>query len=1043
MNIIEEVRIEREDLARVLKKHAGIRRIVEELYPDSAHFIYELLQNAEDTAATEVFFTLTRESLVFEHNGRPFTREDIFAITDIGEGTKSGDDDKIGRFGVGFKAVFAYSETPMIWSPTFSFKVSDLVLPSELEQLPNLGNKTRFEFPFNNPKKIPGDAFTEIEVGLNELAETTLLFLSHLNSISWRIDQNPSGDVQRLTHSANHFEVLKRIEGKIIASSHFLKFDQLVAGLEKQRVAVAYALDFLPNVEYFEPKKTLAKQLKIVTANPGCVAVFFPAEKETSGLRFHLHAPFVPELSRASIKETTANQPLFEQLAKLAAASLHKIRALGLLTTEFLAVLPNPQDSVPARYKRIRAAIVEEMNTKPLTPTHVRTHAPARHLLQAKASLKELLSKDDLEILVDYDKKAPMWAIAAGQTNSNIDRFLAGLAITEWDIEKFVEMLCNKMSTSEYPARPPYNLTSQEAFTWLSNKPVEWHQQLYALLYEELCQKNNLSRMNSVQLVRLISGSYSIGRKSFFPSEIVEEDEVLPRVDSRVYLSGKGKKQQENAKNFLFGIGVREVGESEQVEAILMKRYSSDEFNPDIKDLQRFIELVENEPKNAKIFSGYLIFRSSDDKWRKPNEIYLDTPYLETHLTAYYNALGAEADCGALHGSYEKCGITIDRLVSFAKSVGVRTSLKINKVSCHYNPRFNYGILQTSGRESANMLDEDYNIIFIKKAISHKSISLSILIWRSISTFSGKWTEAIYRRNSAWPKYVKPSQLALVLMESEWIPQGNDVYVCPKDASMKLLPKGFPIDKGWEWLKDIGFGENEEKKVQEESRQSEASRQREALARDLGFADEGSLMRAQRFAALSTEQQENILASQERRKTFDLPEHEPSNPEQRASRVGEQAVKAPVRLTEERTRSISIGQEAVKDETAQYLSEQYTNADNEMICQICKAPLPFKLADGSPYFEKVELFRELKKQHYQNYLALCPNHSAMYRHANGSSDEIREMFAEVTGNELPVVLAQKEVAIYFTKTHICDLREILKVDAADGTEAEFEVSGRL
>ena len=60
------------------------------------------------------------------------------------------------------------------------------------------------------------------------------------------------------------------------------------------------------------------------------MAVFFPAEKETSGLRFHLHAPFVPELSRASIKETPANLPLFEQLATLAGASLHQIRDLGL-----------------------------------------------------------------------------------------------------------------------------------------------------------------------------------------------------------------------------------------------------------------------------------------------------------------------------------------------------------------------------------------------------------------------------------------------------------------------------------------------------------------------------------------------------------------------------------------------------------------------------------------------------------------------------------------------------------------------------------------
>jgi len=45
----------------------------------------------------------------------------------------------------------------------------------------------------------------------------------------------------------------------------------------------------------------------------------------------------------------------------------------------------------------------------------------------------------------------------------------------------------------------------------------------------------------------------------------------------------------------------------------------------------------------------------------------------------------------------------------------------------------------------------------------------------------------------------------------------------------------------------------------------------------------------------------------------------------------------------------------------------------KMICQVCKAQLPFKLDDGSWFFEKVEFLPELKKRHYQNYLALCPN----------------------------------------------------------------------
>lgn len=55
------------------------------------------------------------------------------------------------------------------------------------------------------------------------------------------------------------------------------------------------------------------------------------------------------------------------------------------------------------------------MNTELLTPTHARSHEPAQRLLQARASLKDLLSAEDLEFLVDYDEAPPLWAIAAPQ----------------------------------------------------------------------------------------------------------------------------------------------------------------------------------------------------------------------------------------------------------------------------------------------------------------------------------------------------------------------------------------------------------------------------------------------------------------------------------------------------------------------------------------------------------------------------------------------------------------------------------------------------
>lgn len=123
-------------------------------YCDSAHFIYELLQNADDAKATEVEMVLTKNQFIFTHNGKEsFTVSDpenaeedrmnnrlghINAITAIGFSSKNNvptndiDDIKIGKFGVGFKAVFQYTTTPAIYDKPFCFKIEDYIVPTKL-----------------------------------------------------------------------------------------------------------------------------------------------------------------------------------------------------------------------------------------------------------------------------------------------------------------------------------------------------------------------------------------------------------------------------------------------------------------------------------------------------------------------------------------------------------------------------------------------------------------------------------------------------------------------------------------------------------------------------------------------------------------------------------------------------------------------------------------------------------------------------------------------------------------------------------------------
>ena len=1028
MSVIELVRQDREDLARVLKKHAGIRRIVEDdLYPDTAHFIYELLQNAEDRGASEAAFVLTADSLVFEHNGRTFDEANLRAITDIGAGTKAEGDEQIGRFGIGFKAVFAYTETPRIWSPSYAFEISEMVLPSEIPPNPGLGDRTRFEFPFNSGKKPQSQAFSEVQDGLEEISDNTLLFLSHIEEIQWRIDGGREGRLLRIPHSDHHIEILREIDRRPTESSHFLRFTEPVDGLEHQHIAVAFELEPLSGDGQTGTHPSFAKQYRIDPTDRGCVAVYFTAAKETSNLRFHLHAPFVTELSRSSIKDTPANQPLFRQLAGLAAQSLSSIRDLGLLDREFLAVLPNSQDEIPAQYTLVRDAAVAAMNERPLTPKHTGGHAPASRLLQAEAGLKDLLDRDDIRFLIDGDDDPRDWAIAATLRNSEVDRFLRGLDIEQWGVEQFVETLGDRFSNRRRLCYSTYTWKQgpdRSFLDWMRRKPSEWHRALYALFHREL--EDELDRFNHICIVRRSDGKYGTGSECYFPTPETREDPIHPRVAEDTYTGGGTRTELASARAFLEGIGVREVGEFQQVEAILKRRYADPSSVPSWKahesDLSRFIALVEKDRNASSLFEDYFIFQCADHLWSRPNGLYLDTPYLETGLEAYYGPLGSELGRAALSDSYRTFDM-LARLVPFARMCGVADRLEIATVSCTDNPEKAHLRSAPGTVLTQTGIDRDFAIPGLDSLFERPTLELSRLVWNVVCTHDKSILKATFRYNQSNYPHSADSQLVHQLCKAAWVPQRDSEFVRPAEALKDLLPDGFPFDPGWAWLAATRFG-------METERQSEQLRRAQEFAAELGFPDEAALADGRRFAELGQNTRQRILAEHEG--PVDLPTHEPGNRDRRAEVVQMEARKAPERTSEKRERSVSVNRDPIKrEETVPYLRELYTNADGITICQVCQDRLPFRLADGNYFFEAVEFLPDLDRHHHQNYLALCPNHAAMFMHANASKDEMKDRFLALDGSELELTLADQPVTVYFTATHVADLRVVIEVDGKD------------
>ncbi|XP_028392627.1 sacsin-like, partial [Dendronephthya gigantea] len=103
------------------------------VYPEDEGILKELLQNADDAKATEIHFIFDPRTHGTKHvfsegwkelqgpaicvyNNQPFSKEDIKGIQDLGIGSKVGDPDKTGQYGIGFNAVYHLTDCPFFIS---------------------------------------------------------------------------------------------------------------------------------------------------------------------------------------------------------------------------------------------------------------------------------------------------------------------------------------------------------------------------------------------------------------------------------------------------------------------------------------------------------------------------------------------------------------------------------------------------------------------------------------------------------------------------------------------------------------------------------------------------------------------------------------------------------------------------------------------------------------------------------------------------------------------------------------------------------------
>lgn len=1070
----EELLEDRSDYIRIARKNGfeeGLRNLLSELYPDNAHFIYEILQNAEDARATSVDFNLQADRLVVTHDGaRPFSLNDIESITSIGQSTKKDDETSIGKFGVGFKAVFAYTTRPEVRSGQFNFFIEDLFVPRLTDGSVAPGT-TSFTFPFDRPEKEPAVACAEVQRGLEDLDEKTLLFLNHISTISYSLPNGTTAIVMREEHSDLTITITKEV-GRTATDSKWLRLvgDSTVAqpGHAPLKVAVAFQLEEEEVEQKGRGKGSPVKRelvRRVVPVDSGEVCIYFPAVKEDSGLRFHVHAPFASTVARDSVRDDPDNAQLVADIGQLIVDNLPALRDGGLMSDTLLAALPNEDDPLQAPYTSIRGIVIEAFNKEPFTPVRGRSgsYAAAESLISSPSEFRNFLDERDLKALlfihdgVNRDDK-PRWI---RDSTGRAAKFLESLnpeAFGWEELRSALQWVQPGMRYTQDKFRTTPSDEDLEAWSgWLESKSDKSLDSLCQLLGRGVATyKLQSVKLTEIPLIRLKQRGrvqHVTGPTTYLPSS--RSDTVSTRVPHEfAYFDDEDDQRAKDLRTFFKAAGVQRWSESAKIETRLdaYKRpshlraipASTEDMEAHLADVRAFVAFAKSNPQKAQPMLRNVEFLLAPDReegeealrWVSPAESFLDDPFEETGFSALYKWEFEswddedDPDGGDWYEpdkhSPADIYVEVAGFAPFLKHLGATHTFAVIKTNHRGNPKFQRQWYPS--RTSQYTIDVDFTLdVALSDIVDTQHPALLRTLWESLVTEPASKAFARYRGNASSNEFAFESKLAQALKSVPWVFARDGDVRLPKELLVDDLSDGWQEPPADSLLTAIGFG----------TREKIAKAQRERLRADL-VAQGGSDQQADAVldAISSGVPPEVFIAAVEewRLQRAAFPEIPSDDPSRRAEVAASDAASAPIRETEEKVRQIVRGQTQTSEETRTYLKQNYTNDDGVLICQSCHDVMPFKLEDGSWYFEAVQFVRGRKRVHKANALAMCPLCAAKYRYVRESKDDtlIEDLLAIVVSAgdgsiELPVLIAGKRRTLRLTGKHTIDLQAALRV----------------
>ena len=582
-------------------------------YKDRTHFLFELLQNAEDANAREIKIYLYHDRLEISHDGILFSKEDVISITKVAKSTKMGTDNgNIGKFGIGFKSVYAYASTPRIYSGKYAFEIRDFIFPYEIEKISIRDWETKIIIPFDNGE-IPEDkAYSEIRRVLHDQVSTnTILFLNNIDSVEIHIEDE------------NDFIRITKEDAEIDFSGNVLSVDLLYSHINAMDVSIQEKEEtYLLFTDCEEEAVKLAFKIEenaIIPINNTSFFTFFPTDKE-SHQAFYIHAPFDTTPARDNIVEDSERNVIFiNNICEAICYAFCWMRDNGYLTISGLnatyPIYEYPKDSI--FHKIYQTAIDLIMSEEKIIPTN-----------QAGVfkSYTEILMPDNMSIVtvfVDEDIQVLF---------GNHRIFWLAKEISTDACQKFREFLKKNFAFKTYTWK---DIVSRLDAQFLERKEKSWFEKLFFLIRSfAVTNPQQMGRhdidVTDIPLVRLSNGKHICAYRDGITQVYLNNPQIYPnKIESEF-------RKNETIHNFYvqnLKIPIYDVCRI-ALDEILPKYVNRDHIcfvtedtrKENISDLKLLKDALITTPEILPdIMNAYIL--TDGNSWFKPEELHIPSGY--------------------------------------------------------------------------------------------------------------------------------------------------------------------------------------------------------------------------------------------------------------------------------------------------------------------------------------------------------------------------------------------------------------------------------